>query len=143
MAEDDIGVGDARHVEREAGAEREMVDDHLVGLHPVDDVQDGPSPVNRLPQQIGAPCLGLVAQRRHRAVPGGGEEATEGGVLAGWLLFGPDDTGFEPLPSTRSARWKPNWATMPAVAGPVATTTGSPASRHAVARVASGSRCDA
>ena len=94
MAEHDVGVRHARGGQRQPGAEGQVVDDHLVGLHPVDDVQDGPGPLHRLPQQIGAPCLGLVAQRRHHAVPGGGEEATQRGVLARWLLFDPDDPGI-------------------------------------------------
>ena len=51
--------------------------------------------------------------------------------------------GFDPLPSCRFTRSKPKDSTIDAVAGPVATTTRSPASRHAVPRVAKGRRCEA
>lgn len=50
---------------------------------------------------------------------------------------------LEPRPSCRLTRSKPNDSTMPAVAGPLATTTRSPASRQAVPRVASGNRWEA
>ena len=46
--------------------------------------------------------------------------------------------GFDPRPSWRCSRSKPNPRTISSVADPVATTTRSPTCCHAVARVASG-----
>ena len=94
VPEHDIGVRYCPPRQREPGTERQVVDDHLVGLHRVDDVQDARRRSDRIPQQVGPPRLGLVAQRRHHAVPGGGEETAERGVLAGCLLLGPDDPGI-------------------------------------------------
>ena len=65
-------------------------------------------------------------------------------VLAAGLLVGPDDAGVGAAAQPQVGALEPERpATMSAVAGPVATTTRSPASRQAVASVASGSRWDA
>ena len=89
------------------------------------------------------PRLCLVPKRGHHSPAGGLEERSEVAILTGRLLFGTGTPAFEPRPKTSSANCIPALATSGATAGPVATTTRSPTSRHARAIVISGTACDA
>ncbi len=93
VAEHDVRVARAGGEEREAGAEGEVVDDHLVGAHLVEDPLHGARGLDRLPQQVVAPRLGLEAQGLDHAAARGGEEAAERVVLAGRLVLGLDGAG--------------------------------------------------
>ena len=71
------GERDGGGAEPEGGGEGEVVDHDGVGGDPVDDVDGGASDGLGFPQEVGAALVGLVAQRRHHAEPGGGEERSQ------------------------------------------------------------------
>ena len=92
----------------------------------------------RVPEQVVAARLRLERQRLDGAAPGRREEAAQRLVLAGRLVLRPDHPGVR---AAAELEVHPLEAEPPhdaSVAGPVATTTRSPAACHAVASVASG-----
>jgi len=60
-------------------------------LHRIDDIHDAPAGLDRIPEQIGPPGVGLAEQRRDHPPRGGREEPAQRVVLAAGLFLGADD----------------------------------------------------
>jgi hypothetical protein len=90
VAQDHVRVRHPVRRQRQAGAEREVVDDDVVRADGRDRLADRVRPAHRVPEQIRAARPGLVEQGLDQPAPGGGEEAAQGVVLAGRLLLRPD-----------------------------------------------------
>ena len=138
MPEHDVRVRHPRAHQAQPGAEGEVVDDHGIRAHPLDEVVHLPGHADRVPEQVVAAGAGLELQGGHGALAGGLEEAAQRVVLARGLLLGADDARVRAAAELEVLALVAELAHHRVGGGPVATTTRSPASRQAVARVASG-----
>ena len=86
-------MSDAAADQTQPRAEREMVDDHVVGAQPPDNLLDLVGDRHRVPQQVVAAGPGLEQQGLQHAATGRGEEPAQRVVLAAGLLVRADDAG--------------------------------------------------
>ena len=90
VTEHDVRVRHLRADQAEPGTEGEVVDEHGVGAHPLDEVVHLPRHADGVPEQVVPPRAGLEGERRHGALAGGREEAPERVVLPRGLFLGAD-----------------------------------------------------
>jgi hypothetical protein len=79
-------------------AEGEVVDDHAVGSHVVDDALHGACRLHRVPQQVVLARGCLEGERLNESAARGVEEAAEGVILARRLVLRLDDAGIRTAP---------------------------------------------
>ena len=77
VAQHDVGVGHAGGLQREPGAEGQMIDEYRVGADLIHDSESAQARRDGIPHEVGEPLLRLISERGHHPAAGGLEEAAQ------------------------------------------------------------------